>query len=57
MAQISLPVYKGYIFASPMLIRMISEEEKKQMQENLTCFLLTYAQRLTAVPVTVIYNG
>jgi hypothetical protein len=22
-----------------------------------TCFLLTYAQRLTATPVTVTYNG
>jgi hypothetical protein len=26
------------------------------MQENFTCFLLTYTQRLTAAPITVPYN-
>jgi hypothetical protein len=29
---------------------------KKQMQENLHMFLLTYAKRLTAAPVTVTHN-
>jgi K+-sensing histidine kinase KdpD len=36
------------LFASPMLIRVISEEEKNKCKKTFTCFLLTYAKRLTA---------
>jgi hypothetical protein len=41
------------LFASPMLI---SEKEKNKYKKTCTCFLLTYAQPLTAAPVTVTYN-
>jgi hypothetical protein len=47
LVQISLPA-----FASPMLI---SEEEKTNARK-LACFLLTYAQLLTAAHITVTYN-
>jgi hypothetical protein len=43
------------LFASPMLI-VISEEEKNKCKKSFTCFLLTYAKRLTAAPVTVTHN-
>jgi hypothetical protein len=35
---------------------VISEEEKTNARKLLICFWLTYAQRLTAAPVTVTYN-
>jgi hypothetical protein len=35
---------------------LISEEKKNKCKETFTCFLLTYAQRINAAPVTVPYN-
>jgi hypothetical protein len=50
LAQISLPAYGDYLFASPMLI----SEEEKQMQENFYLFFDNLW--LTAPLVTVTYN-
>jgi hypothetical protein len=40
-----------------LLLRFISEEEKTNAKKKRSLvFLLSYAQRLTAAPVTVTYN-